>query len=105
MIYFTVIALVLSFLAFVSGCNPNFGGPPGLNILNNATSLEWKAARIPAPGVQIIASDFSDTEDFRVEFSGLSQLNNSYVIKCVRKILFSFCNSQTYSFFQAHQLS
>lgn len=87
-----MIALALSFLALVSAtplekrapnCRPNFGGPPGLSIINAGSSVEWSlASSPPVTGTKIVsrAANIGDNE-FRVEFTG--QPTNTYLIKCV----------------------
>jgi hypothetical protein len=87
-----MIALALSFLALVSAtplekrapnCRPNFGGPPGLSIINAGSSVEWSlASSPPVTGTKIVsrAANIGDNE-FRVEFTG--QPTNTYLIKPV----------------------
>jgi len=85
-----MIALALSFLAFTSAtplvtragtCSPNFGGPPGLSIIN--AGQEWSlAASPPSVGTAIVPRTFNiNNNEFRVEFTG--QPTNTYLIKPV----------------------
>jgi len=91
----TMIATIaLSFLAFASAtpltkrsCQPNFGGPPGLSIVNGGQ--EWSlAASPPAVGTQIVSRTANlNNNEFRVEFTG--QPANTYLIKPVNFPQFS----------------
>jgi len=83
----TIISLVISFFAFTSAtpldarasCRPNFGGPPGLSIING--NREWSLATSPpSVGTEIVPRTLNiDNNEFRVEFTG--QPTNTYLIK------------------------
>jgi hypothetical protein len=82
-----MIALALSFLALASAsplevrstCRPNFGGPPGLSIINGGQ--EWGlASSNPSAGTTVVPETFNiNNNEFRVEFTG--QPDNTYLIK------------------------
>jgi len=83
-----MIALAISFLAFTSAtplgkrtCSPNFGGPPGLSIINGG--VEWSlASSPPSVGTGVVSETANiNTNEFRVEFTG--QPSNTYLIKPV----------------------
>lgn len=85
-----MIALAFSFLVFTSAtplatrsgtCRPNFGGPPGLSIING--NEEWSlTSSPPVVGTAIVPRTLNiANKEFRVEFTG--QPTNTYLIKCV----------------------
>jgi len=82
-----ILALALSYLTFTSGtplearapCLPNFGGPPGLSIVNKLNNVEWGPAASPQPGVAVTVQSVTSNPEFRVEFTG--QPNNDFLIK------------------------
>jgi len=84
-----MIALALAFLTLASAsplevrstCPPNFGGPPGLSIING--NKEWGlASSPPSTGTTVVPKAFNiNNNEFRVEFTG--QPDNTYLIKCV----------------------
>jgi hypothetical protein len=85
-----MIALALAFLTLASAsplevrstqCRPNFGGPPGVSIING--NKEWGlASSPPIPGTTVVPKAFNiNNNEFRVEFTG--QAGNTYLIKCV----------------------
>jgi len=85
-----IVAFALSFLAFASAspldtrkvtCRPNFGGPPGLSIINGGR--EWSlASSPPVVGTTIVPRNFHlNNNEFRVEFTG--QADNHYLIKYI----------------------
>lgn len=86
-----MIALALAFLTFTSAsplevrstCRPNFGGPPGLSIINGAKEWGLASSSSPPPTGTIVVPEAFDinNNEFRVEFTG--QPDNTYLIKWV----------------------